>query len=130
MEMRTTDVRKLRPEAWGFICPVHTPDGAPCGLLNHVTASVRIVTHYSSLKQMPALLAELGVLSHSAVALMPTDEVSIAILRKCKLHFHLSLNTSFLSHLHIDEGFSRDRSLKGMITWLTKIGREGGICWL
>ena len=26
-EMRTTDVRKLRPEAWGFICPVHTPDG-------------------------------------------------------------------------------------------------------
>lgn len=35
-EMRTTEVRKLRPEAWGFICPVHTPDGAPCGLLNHV----------------------------------------------------------------------------------------------
>uniref|UniRef100_A0A1I7WNY6 DNA-directed RNA polymerase n=1 Tax=Heterorhabditis bacteriophora TaxID=37862 RepID=A0A1I7WNY6_HETBA len=27
MEMRTTDVRKLRPESWGFICPVHTPDG-------------------------------------------------------------------------------------------------------
>lgn len=27
MEMRTTDVRKLKPEAWGFICPVHTPDG-------------------------------------------------------------------------------------------------------
>ncbi|KHN78016.1 DNA-directed RNA polymerase I subunit RPA2 [Toxocara canis] len=75
MEMRTTDVRKLRPEAWGFICPVHTPDGAPCGLLNHVTASVRIVTHYSSLQQMPALLAGLGVLSHSAAALMPTDEM-------------------------------------------------------
>uniref|UniRef100_A0A915C6V3 DNA-directed RNA polymerase subunit beta n=3 Tax=Parascaris TaxID=6254 RepID=A0A915C6V3_PARUN len=80
MEMRTTDVRKLRPEAWGFICPVHTPDGAPCGLLNHVTASVRIVTHYSSLKQMPALLAELGVLSHSAVALMPTDEMYPVLL--------------------------------------------------
>ena len=36
-EMKTTAVRKLLPEAWGFICPVHTPDGAPCGLLNHLT---------------------------------------------------------------------------------------------
>ncbi|GAB0087074.1 DNA-directed RNA polymerase [Sergentomyia squamirostris] len=36
-EMRTTDVRKLLPDAWGFICPVHTPDGSPCGLLNHLT---------------------------------------------------------------------------------------------
>jgi len=25
------------PEAWGFVCPVHTPDGAPCGLLNHIS---------------------------------------------------------------------------------------------
>lgn len=43
-EMRTTGVRKLLPEAWGFICPVHTPDGAPCGLLNHLTANCRILT--------------------------------------------------------------------------------------
>lgn len=26
-EMKTTTVRKLLPELWGFICPVHTPDG-------------------------------------------------------------------------------------------------------
>ena len=38
-EMKTTTVRKLLPEAWGFICPVHTPDGSPCGLLNHITLS-------------------------------------------------------------------------------------------
>jgi DNA-directed RNA polymerase I subunit RPA2 len=37
--MKTTTVRKLLPEAWGFTCPVHTPDGAPCGLLNHITLS-------------------------------------------------------------------------------------------
>lgn len=36
-EMRTTEARQLLPDAWGFICPVHTPDGAPCGLLNHLT---------------------------------------------------------------------------------------------
>jgi DNA-directed RNA polymerase I subunit RPA2 len=38
-EMKTTTVRKLLPEAWGFLCPVHTPDGGPCGLLNHITSS-------------------------------------------------------------------------------------------
>ena len=37
--MRTTTVRKLLPESWGFMCPVHTPDGSPCGLLNHITLS-------------------------------------------------------------------------------------------
>ena len=24
-------------ESWGFLCPVHTPDGAPCGLLLHLS---------------------------------------------------------------------------------------------
>ena len=38
-EMKTTTVRKLLPECWGFLCPVHTPDGGPCGLLNHITIS-------------------------------------------------------------------------------------------
>ncbi|XP_022862473.1 DNA-directed RNA polymerase I subunit 2 [Olea europaea var. sylvestris] len=37
--LRTTSVRKLLPESWGFLCPVHTPDGEPCGLLNHMTSS-------------------------------------------------------------------------------------------
>jgi len=40
--MRSTKVRKLLPEAWGFICPVHTPDGDPCGILNHLASSVQI----------------------------------------------------------------------------------------
>ncbi|KAG1670388.1 hypothetical protein FOA52_000148 [Chlamydomonas sp. UWO 241] len=44
-EMRTTTVRKLLPESWGFMCPVHTPDGSPCGLLNHFTAACQIITH-------------------------------------------------------------------------------------
>ncbi|EFN59491.1 hypothetical protein CHLNCDRAFT_138110, partial [Chlorella variabilis] len=46
-ELRTTTVRKLLPESWGFLCPVHTPDGSPCGLLNHFTAACRVVTHES-----------------------------------------------------------------------------------
>ncbi|KAG5859304.1 DNA-directed RNA polymerase subunit B [Encephalitozoon hellem] len=39
-----TDVRKLRPESWGFICPVHTPDGAPCGILLHMAKGAEVVS--------------------------------------------------------------------------------------
>ncbi|KAL0379916.1 UNVERIFIED_CONTAM: DNA-directed RNA polymerase I subunit [Sesamum angustifolium] len=46
--LRTTSVRKLLPESWGFLCPVHTPDGEPCGLLNHMTSSCRITSYYDS----------------------------------------------------------------------------------
>lgn len=42
-QLRTTTVRKLLPESWGFLCPVHTPDGSPCGLLNHFTAACQVV---------------------------------------------------------------------------------------
>jgi len=38
-EIKTTTIRKLLPESWGFVCPVHTPDGTPCGLLNHISLS-------------------------------------------------------------------------------------------
>lgn len=41
--MKTTSPRKLLPESWGFLCPVHTPDGSPCGLLNHLTSECRIL---------------------------------------------------------------------------------------
>ncbi|MFN9903213.1 MAG: hypothetical protein ACK55Z_31470 [bacterium] len=39
--MKTTTVRKLLPESWGFICPVHTPDGGSCGLLNHISLACK-----------------------------------------------------------------------------------------
>ncbi|KAF9760886.1 putative DNA-directed RNA polymerase I subunit RPA2, partial [Nosema granulosis] len=44
-EIRTTTVRKLRPESWGFMCPIHTPDGTPCGLLTHLTTGVDLVAY-------------------------------------------------------------------------------------
>uniref|UniRef100_A0A1D1YVP6 DNA-directed RNA polymerase subunit beta n=1 Tax=Anthurium amnicola TaxID=1678845 RepID=A0A1D1YVP6_9ARAE len=46
--MRTTTVRKLLPESWGFLCPVHTPDGEPCGLLNHMTSSCRVTSNFDT----------------------------------------------------------------------------------
>lgn len=58
--MRTTAVRKLLPESWGFLCPVHTPDGAPCGLMNHLTAHCEIVGPVHPTTTIPALLCTLG----------------------------------------------------------------------
>ncbi|KAI3844252.1 hypothetical protein MKX03_032323, partial [Papaver bracteatum] len=46
--LRSTSVRKLLPESWGFLCPVHTPDGGPCGLLNHLTSTCRITSYFDS----------------------------------------------------------------------------------
>ncbi|KAH9833798.1 beta and beta-prime subunits of DNA dependent RNA-polymerase [Rhodofomes roseus] len=60
-ELKTTTVRKLLPEAWGFLCPVHTPDGSPCGLLNHLSRTCRIVTAPLSVNHIPALLAAHGM---------------------------------------------------------------------
>ncbi|XP_075452458.1 DNA-directed RNA polymerase I subunit RPA2 [Ascaphus truei] len=60
-KMRTTMVRRLLPESWGFLCPVHTPDGEPCGLMNHMTAVCEIVTQPSSNSSLLLLLCSLGI---------------------------------------------------------------------
>lgn len=54
-------MRKLLPEAWGFLCPVHTPDGSPCGLLNHLAHKCSITTAKYKLDGTRQILAELGV---------------------------------------------------------------------
>lgn len=48
--MKTTTVRKLLPESWGFLCPVHTPDGSPCGLLNHLAKDAVVLCYPPSKK--------------------------------------------------------------------------------
>ncbi|CCE64264.1 hypothetical protein TPHA_0H00540 [Tetrapisispora phaffii CBS 4417] len=60
-QLKTTTVRKLLPESWGFLCPVHTPDGSPCGLLNHFAHKCQISTVQSDVSKIPSLLYSLGV---------------------------------------------------------------------
>lgn len=48
-EIRTSSVRKLLPESWGFLCPVHTPDGSPCGLLTHLTHQCKVTAETSAI---------------------------------------------------------------------------------
>lgn len=70
--MRTTEARQLLPDAWGFICPVHTPDGEPCGLLNHLTMNCEVtdIPDEKLLKNIPSVLISLGMvpLNSNAVA--------------------------------------------------------------
>lgn len=64
VEMRTTEARQLLPDAWGFICPVHTPDGTPCGLLNHLTIDCIIsgAPDANLVENIPKVLASLGMI--------------------------------------------------------------------
>ncbi|KPI39313.1 DNA-directed RNA polymerase I subunit RPA2 [Cyphellophora attinorum] len=60
-QLKTTTVRKLLPESWGFLCPVHTPDGAPCGLLNHLAHQCIIPTVRPALDKLQKTIAEFGL---------------------------------------------------------------------
>ncbi|RKP34163.1 hypothetical protein BJ085DRAFT_17078 [Dimargaris cristalligena] len=68
--MKTTSVRKLLPESWGFMCPVHTPDGTPCGLLTHLSHTCRITVGRPDTSEIPRLLVSLGMsqIFHRSVA--------------------------------------------------------------
>lgn len=68
-QLKTTTVRKLLPESWGFLCPVHTPDGTPCGLLNHLAHKCEISTDNLDVSGIPEVLAELGVSPNSSASL-------------------------------------------------------------
>lgn len=81
-EMKTTTVRKLLPENWGFLCPVHTPDGGLCGLLNHLSYGCRIQCALFRAFSKPALVqlcAELGMhaLGGNAGLVYPGDLLEV-----------------------------------------------------
>ena len=76
-ELKTTTVRKLLPESWGFLCPVHTPDGGPCGLLNHMAHKCKVTTRDEDVSGLPKLLTELGV---SQYPVAPGDENTVVQL--------------------------------------------------
>lgn len=74
-QMRTTEARQLLPDAWGFICPVHTPDGAPCGLLNHLTLNTTVtdIPNPELLNNIPKILNELGMVPVSSTSNLKLD---------------------------------------------------------
>ena len=96
-QMKTTTVRKLLPESWGFLCPVHTPDGAPCGLLNHLAHQCKIATRELKVSRIPQLVAELGVTQRSGARLEDTVVVQLngRILGYCSPKQALTIHDTF-----------------------------------
>ena len=96
-QMKTTTVRKLLPESWGFLCPVHTPDGTPCGLLNHLAHHCKIATKDVSASKIPQLVAQLGVSADSEARLEDSIVVQLngRILGYCSPKQALAIHDTF-----------------------------------
>lgn len=90
--MRTTEARQLLPDAWGFICPVHTPDGAPCGLLNHLSVDciVSDSPEKSAVDNIPQVLVNFGM--------VPLNSAKIDY----KKHFVVLLEGRIIGHVNKD----------------------------
>ena len=76
-QLKTTTVRKLLPESWGFLCPVHTPDGSPCGLLNHLAHKCKVTTQNLDVSTLPQLLMQLGVVGSSSASILDSVVVQL-----------------------------------------------------
>jgi DNA-directed RNA polymerase I subunit RPA2 len=78
--MKTTAVRKLLPDSWGFMCPVHTPDGSPCGLLNHLAAACVPMCYPIDASRVESAMASVGM----AVGAQGYYDAAAAAGRACK----------------------------------------------
>ncbi|XP_068081790.1 DNA-directed RNA polymerase I subunit RPA2 isoform X2 [Anabrus simplex] len=110
-EMRTTEGRQLLPDAWGFICPVHTPDGTPCGLLNHLTKYCRItnVPNAKEVMNIPSVLVTLGMIP------LNSPISASCLLSECYL---VMLDGRILGHVPMSEA-------KELVTQLRYVKIEG-----
>lgn len=90
-KMRTTACRKLYPEAWGFLCPVHTPDGTPCGLLNHVTETCVITSKTNDTEPIDKFLN-----SQSIIIPVDTEDMSIPF----KEYYDITIDGRLIGYVH------------------------------
>ena len=97
--MKTTKVRKLLPEAWGFLCPVHTPDGSPCGLLNHLAGTCQIITDDESTNQLPTKLASLGMKPIQGSIVYSAEYIPVFLNAEIIGYIHPEIVHSFVSQL-------------------------------
>ena len=89
-KMRTTSCRKLYPESWGFLCPVHTPDGSPCGLLNHLTELAVVTNWRPSTSGVLKCLKSLGMEELDSPMLLNSSELIHVLLDGKLIGFLLS----------------------------------------
>lgn len=90
-EMKTTTPRKLLPDSWGFLCPVHTPDGSPCGLLNHLAMDCNIISHEDMTNESNKKIVEkcisYGMIAISKNTLNCSEKAYIVVLNGCSIGY-------------------------------------------
>lgn len=101
--MRTTEARQLLPDAWGFICPVHTPDGTPCGLLNHLSVDciVSDSPKTSLVENIPRVLVNLGMIPLNSLHIDYKKHYVVMLEGKVIGHINKSLATQVCVELRI-----------------------------
>ena len=67
------------------MCPVHTPDGSPCGLLNHLAAPCELVVSVAedgeaSATMISAVLAGAGMIPSAPSLALPTSPQYIPVM--------------------------------------------------
>jgi DNA-directed RNA polymerase I subunit RPA2 len=58
---------------------VHTPDGSPCGLLNYLSHTCKIITNELNVSYIPSLIISLGVTQSISHAIDMPNAVSIQL---------------------------------------------------
>ncbi|CAL4133379.1 unnamed protein product, partial [Meganyctiphanes norvegica] len=91
--------RRFKSECFGFICPVHTPDGAPCGLLNHLAQNCFVLDHEpQNPRQLQNALVKLGMTGLSTMPLVPYDQYLEVILDGRLVGYILRTETKQFTH--------------------------------
>ncbi|KAJ3427160.1 DNA-directed RNA polymerase i subunit rpa2 [Anaeramoeba flamelloides] len=116
VNMKTTEIRKLLPEYWGFVCPIHTPDGTPCGLLNHFAQTCQIVTNLKYEDKM--LITTLRKLISEIEGVIPIDPYLI----KDKEVLPIFLNGCLINRCYQNQL----ESISAQLRWL-KINSKLGV---
>lgn len=103
--MKTTQPRKLLPESWGFMCPVHTPDGTPCGLLLHLASGCELIS------SPPVVNVNSFSLTLSSLGMIPISH---------DLNFHIGNDTYPVILDGAVIGFINDTLVQNFVTGLRK----------
>lgn len=78
-EIQTTTARRLMPESWGFLCPVHTPDGTPCGLLTHLSSACVVSSQTTKIPQYELVAAGMSCYLDGALRNIPVVQNGIVV---------------------------------------------------
>lgn len=130
--MRTTEARQLLPDAWGFICPVHTPDGTPCGLLNHLTVNCVVSEQPDEtvVSNMKTLLINFGMTPVNTELIGNNKDYEVVMLEGCIIGYikfdRVNKFSNMLRILKV-EGKTVPNMTEIVVIPRRKLGQQSGI---